>query len=484
MLFAFAASIFRSERRGSRWYHLPFPVIAALCVTTALNSSARAANDVIDLRPATQAGGYRQAKVVVEVEGKLKLNADGQEVKHLPLKVHGELHYVERVVGQAKQWTDVRLIRSYQTAQAKIRLHESELTNKLRPERQLIAVESSASDSVLFSPNGPLTREELDLIETPGSGLALEALLPTQATKVGGQWPLTEASVARLLGLEAVSQRDVVCTLDSAKDNVAIISLAGKITGAVGGVSSDIELKGKLNFDLKQRAVTWLTLAYKENRAIGHAQPGFEVVVTLRMISAPTKPTADLSDKALAGLTLKRGGGQTLVELHSEAGGFQLSHDRRWSVMLERNDITVLRLVDRGDLVAQCNITPRPALAKDEQLTMEAFQDDVKRVLGKNFEEMVEATEETGDNGLRVLRVVVAGKVGDLPIQWTYYHLSDDKGHRASLVFTLESSLLDRFAHIDRELIGNFRFLADKEPTPAGEAKSARQETTAGPRLR
>ena len=257
------------------------------------------------------------------------------------------------------------------------------------------------------------------------------------------------------------------------KDNIAIISLAGKVTGAIGGVSSDIELKGKLNFDLKQRAVTWLTLAYKENRAIGHAQPGFEVLTTLRMVSVPAKPIAELSDKALAGLSLKADAGQTLIELNSDSGGFQLAHDRRWSVMLERTDLTVLRLVDRGDLIAQCNITPRPPLAKDQQLSMAGFQDDVKRVLGNNFEEIVEATEETTESGLRVLRVVVAGKVGELAIQWTYYHLSDDAGHRASLVFTLESTLLERFAHIDRELIGNFRFLADKSPTPAADSQQA-----------
>ena len=120
--------------------------------------------------------------------------------------------------------------------------------------------------------------------------------------KIGGEWSLEETVVSRLLGLEAISQQDVVGTLESVKENVALISLVGKVTGAVGGVSSDIELKGKLNFDTKQRAITWLTLAYKENRAIGHAQPGFEVVSTLRMVVAPTQAIAGLSDKALAGM--------------------------------------------------------------------------------------------------------------------------------------------------------------------------------------
>jgi hypothetical protein len=225
-----------------------------------------------------------------------------------------------------------------------------------------------------------------------------------------------------------------------------------------------------------QRAVTWLTLAYKENRAIGHAQPGFEVLTKLRMVCSPTKPVDELSDKAIGGLTLKPEAPQTLIELNSDAGAFQLLHDRRWIVMLERGDVTVLRLIDRGDLIAQCNIAPLPPLAKDQQLSIEGFQTDVKRVLGKNFEDIIEATEEVGENGLRALRVVVAGKVGELPIHWTYYHLSDDAGRRATLVFTLESSLLARFAHVDRELIANFRFIEGQQPTPGIDANTTPRE--------
>jgi hypothetical protein len=468
MLFAFAAQLFPSRPLQPRLSHSLIPVVAVLLTWgPAFFQNGRAA-DTVDFRPATQVGSFRQAKAVIEVEGKLKLNADGHEVKHLPLKVHADLQYSERVVSSARQWSEARLIRSYRTAEAKIRLNESELASDLRPERRLIAVESSGKGASLYSPDGPLTREELELISTPASGLAVEALLPPKPQRTGDHWPLADATVARLLGLEAVSQQDMTCTLDSVKDNVAIVSLAGKVTGAVGGVSSDIELKGKLNFDLKQRAVTWLTLAYKENRAIGHAQPGFDVLTTVRMIFAPAKAVEELSDKALARLSSKTEASQTLIELNSEEAGFQLIHDRRWSVMLERHDLTVMRLIDRGDIIAQCNITPLPSLGKDEQLTLEGFQEDVKRVLGKNFEEIVEASEETSDTGLSLLRVLVAGKAGDLPIQWTYYHLSDDHSHRASLVFTIESSLLDRFPTIDREMISNFRFLPDKEPTRAG----------------
>src|SRR5207247_1414770 len=120
--------------------------------------------------------------------------------------------------------------------------------SELRPDRKLIVIQSDANAATTFSPAGPLTREELELVEAPASDLALEALLPLRAVKIAGQWSLSDAAVARLLGLEALSQQDIVCTLDSVKDDLALVIMSGKVAGAVGGVSSDIDLRGKLNF--------------------------------------------------------------------------------------------------------------------------------------------------------------------------------------------------------------------------------------------
>jgi hypothetical protein len=157
----------------------------------------------------------------------------------------------------------------------------------------------------------------------------------------------------------------------------------------------------------------------------------------------------------------------SLLELKSDAAGFELIHDRRWQVMTEQHDATILRLVDRGDLIAQCNISPLPTLGQNQRLTLEGFQEEVRRALGKNFEQLVEASDQTIDAGVQILRVVATGRTGELPIDWMYYHLADDHGHRAAVVFTLESGLADRFAHLDRELVAAFRFLPDKQPTLA-----------------
>jgi hypothetical protein len=456
---------------ANRW------MLAMFTVAFAAANSLAIAGETYHLQSAQATGWHQQVKVVVETEGELKLNPDGSEVKRLPVKVQADLAYVERTLGMGKS---LKTVRSYAQAQANIRLRDSDLASTLRDERRLIVSQSDEKQALTFSPLGPLTREELELLDVPGSGLTLAALLPLRVVKIDQSWQIPDWAVARLMGLDIVNQHDVTGKLTDVKENIATIALQGKLAGAIGGVTSEIELTGKLNFDLKQRTITWLALGFQENRAIGHAQPGFEVAGKVRMVAAPIRAAEVVNNAALANLPVAATRETTLIDFAADSAGYSLAHDRRWNVMLDRHDATILRLVDRGDLVAQCNISRLPTLAKGEQLTLEAFQDDVKKTLGKNFGQIVEAAQETGDNDVRMLRVIVSGSTADLPIQWSYYHLSDGTGNRASFVFTIEGSLVQRFAQIDRELVSAFRFQVGKQPTPA-ESKEPELKSAAKP---
>ena len=73
--------------------------------------------------------------------------------------------------------------------------------------------------------------------------------------------------------------------------------------------------------------------------------------------------------------------------------------------------------------------------------------------------------------------MTVVGESSDIAVQWNYYHVSNDKGQRMAVVFTFESSLLDRFADIDRPLVAALQFLDDPEPTP-GKPEAAKADAT------
>ena len=60
---------------------------------------------------------------------------------------------------------------------------------------------------------------------------------------------------------------------------------------------------------------------------------------------------------------------------------------------------------------------------------------------------------------VRALRIVVAGQMSDVPLQWIYYHLTHVSGRRLSCVFTMSAEELERFGGEDLEMTGSLLFL-------------------------
>lgn len=479
MLFVFQAAFFDSLTCRSVVALRPVigSLIAAILLASLAAEHSQAA-ETVDLSLAPVVGQTHSVKVAVEVKGELKLNPDGKEVRKLPMLVQADLEYVERILEASPDLAKIRSVRHYRVADAKMRINESDMQQSLREDRRCLVSQTRGEESLLFSPVGPVTREELELVDVPGNSALLATILPGKKVKLGDEWKYTDGTIARLLSLEAVSEQDVIGTLTKMEDDVAILALKGKVSGAVGGVATEIDLSAKVNFDPKKRAVTWLALQYTEKRGIGHAQPGYDATIRLRLVVEPTAQPPELSPEALAKLPLEAKGDEALLEFRSPQAGADALLDRRWRVMIDRIDVAILRLIDRGDLIAQCNITRLPSLPKGEHHPLAAFQKDVEKTLGKNFGQIVEAGQATNENGIRVLKVTVSGFSSELPIQWIYYHLSDAAGRRASVVITLEEKLAERFAGIDGQLIANLKLLdlptdEEKSPTPAEEPKAA-----------
>jgi hypothetical protein len=248
---------------------------------------------------------------------------------------------------------------------------------------------------------------------------------------------------------------------------MAVIHATGSVNGASGGVSSDVAVAAKFTFDLTRKRTTWFAMSIKERRSVGHAQPGIEATARIQMAMTARSTVPTLHPDVLADLNLKADAASRLLEFRSPSGGFELLLDRNWHVMIERQDVSVLRLVDRGDLLAQCNISALAPVDEGEQFTILDFQEDVKRALDANLGEFLAASESLTDGGLHVMRIVATGKISDLSIDWVYYHISDDEGRRVSCVFTYESELSDRFAAADQAVTSSLRFI---EPLPKGDA--------------
>ena len=437
--------------------------------------------ETAQLTPRQHIGSLSRVKTLVELAGSLNVaraskteqvsptadkkseNAESEtspkppalpEVK-IPLKVSGEMFFDE--VGVTDEDTTLR---HYWDAKADLEINETKVLRKLREDRQLLLLTSGVTAAErITSPYGPLTRDELDLVDVPSNVFPPELLLPNRQVENGETWSHGEDVVAGLLRIEKVSDGTLKSTVKSISESKVSISLSGDLKGTIDGVRTKIEVKGNYQFDRKEKMVTWIALAIREQRDVGFAAPGFSVVSRIRTARQPIEKSEILTSAAIKKTSLRRVAGDFLLDYVSDDQKYQMAVDRRWHPLTHGNFSSQLRMVEDGDLLATCRLDYLTKAVPGTQVTLDGFRDDVQRALGKNCKSIVSAGQSINGQNVRVLRVVASGEVAETPITWIYFHLSDDEGHRLSVVYTLESSMMSRFEGSDQEMASSVFFL-------------------------
>jgi hypothetical protein len=148
-------------------------------------------------------------------------------------------------------------------------------------------------------------------------------------------------------------------------------------------------------------------------------------------------------------------------------------HDRHCHIVWDDPKVTVLKRLERGEVVAQCNLAVGPMVAKGRHQDAGQFRDDVRRALKQRFGLFLGAGEVEGDpaGGYRY-KVGVQGREGDLGVVWFYYLVASLAGEQLLATFTLASDHVPAFGNQDLEMIGSLRWQsasqADSPGKPGG----------------
>ncbi len=418
--------------------------------------------------------------VRLEVGGETKYTSDGKPQRE-KMDVQCNLDYFERIL-EAPPTADAvrRSVRDYQKVEAVVKVGDGRFQPALEKPHHLIAVEADKQTALLFSPRGNLTRDELDAIDVQANSLLLDRLLPERPVAVGEHWSHCSELMAALLGLDEVAKTTAESTLKEVTGVLAQFEIAGQMEGAIYGVSTKIEIKGRYRFDRQTQRIDWLGLLIKEDRQESFVADGMDVVSRLQVLITPAERPASLADAALAELSLKPTPELTSLTYQSPNGEWQCRHDRRWCIYRQgpKSPVAILRLVDRGMLMAQCNLASLADHAPGKLVSLAEFQEDVRRALDKSFGEFVEASESSNAARYRIYRVVVHGTASDLAMRWIYYLVAEPQGRQVALTFTVEQKLAERFADADKPMVQSLRFseAKGKEGKRPGGAEGA--ETT------
>ena len=452
------------------------------------------AAEAIDLAPRVEPRSLARVTIELEVGGdalvRAESTADGTpgEEQRLPISVAAKIRYDERrlaaanITAAADSARTPLALRYYDQAEAVIKVDQSGVAPKLSDAHRLIVVENAPRRPILISAGGPMQREQLDLIDVVGSSTIIHRLLPPKPTAEGGTWPQESDTMAALLALDSVAVCEVQTVLEEFNPQFAKIRLAGVVHGMADGAATEHEVRGVFLFDRRLRQVMRLNMAVRETRSIGGATPGLDAVAKFQMKLEPLTTSPHLTDAAVA--SLSRAGQPPVRTLVLEASelGFRAEHDRQWFVTSEQRETVTLRRVDQGDLVAQCAITSLPPKSAGRQTSLEQFQKDITFALGKNFGQVVASRQWNNEIGLHCYEVIVRGQVEGLPVEWHYYLVAPDSGHRISVAVTAEGSMVDRLGQADRMLVNAIELFTPQKPPIPTAARPASPPSTAGTR--
>jgi hypothetical protein len=424
----------------------------------------RAADEKVALRESSPAGSTTRVVVALKAEGLYQPApppgaGKDDSPKSLALRVATRLAFAERVPKEGADRRAPRVVRRVSEAVSAINGEIRPMAATLRPEVRMLVAELRAGNVVVSSPGGPLTRPELELVQGPGDPLVLADLLPDGPVKVGESWTVGRDAARSLSAYDALAANALEATLESVTERSAKVRLRGEVRGAVLGAEGMISFDGSFTFDRKAGRVDHLDLERTETRKPGAVEAGLDVKSTLTVERRTAEAPDDLSDEALARLPLEPDPARERLLLVSGDGKYTLLHDRDWHRYWDDRKVTVLKRLDRGEVVAQCNLTAGPSAGKGRHQDLGQFRDDIRRALGRRFGQFLGQGEVDGDPaGGFLYKVGVQGRQGDVGILWDYYLVASPDGDQLLVTFTLAEEQAKAFGDQDVRLMSSLKW--------------------------
>ena len=311
----------------------------AACCLTALVAGPAVSQDVVRLAERFSPAEPYRVELRVSVTGRVTLPAeDGKTPQTLPVAGTSLLVYDERVLPPDESKAD-RLVRIYRDVTFRRTVGDREQEADVRRAvRRMVVLRSDRGKKAPFSPDGPLTWGEIDVVRTDLYVPALvPGLLPANPVRPGDKWPASPAAVTDLTDLDPVEDGGLTVTL------VSVVAVDGKrfarlgVSGTVKGVTEDgparQSLDGTAYFDLTANALTYLTLA-GSRELFG---PDGKTVVgrtdgKVTLARKPAGAVAELSAAALHDADQTPTPENTQLLYDNADLGVRFLHPRRWRV--------------------------------------------------------------------------------------------------------------------------------------------------------
>jgi hypothetical protein len=424
-----------------------------------LASAGLACGQSYPLSESVKAGDCFRVRIEMSLSGDIKVLRDGKADK-LPLTARATLEFPERILSVTANGLPDRAARVYQTASATIGVAKQKSDKSLRKERQLVVAQREKDQLLTYSPVGPLNREELELVGDHFDTLGLAGLLPGKDVAVGDTWKVPNA-VAQALGhLEALTDQDLTCKLEEVKEKAARVSVIGTVNGIELGASVKLKVDANYQFDTEAKHLTKLEWKQTDERDQGPASPALTAESTTTITRTAIDRPDSLSDAALVSVPSdgKIAEALTCIEYRDPKGRFDMTYGREWQVVGQPNDRLIVRLMERGDFVAQATITPWASAEKGKHISEDEFKDTMNKTPGWEPEKELQAGEVPGGEGKWIYRLSMLGKLDDIAVLQNFFLVAGPNGEQVVIAVTLTPRKAEKLGSRDLSLAGSIDF--------------------------
>lgn len=249
---------------------------------------------------------------------------------------NSKLVYDERVLPPEESGT-LKTVRAYREVEFRRMLGPTLQDAGIRPSVRRMIVMKAGPRKAPFSPDGPLSWGEIDVVRTDVFNPAvIPGLLPGIAVREGQSWRVAAEAVAELTDMEKVEEGELIVkfvAITTVNDRrCARLEISGKVRGVNEDGPNRQMLEGNAYFDIEARVLTYLSLKGTHELLDGKGQLAGEIKGQFTLKRTVGTLPSDLSDAALRGLELKPSFENSLLLYDNPDLGIRFLYPRSWRV--------------------------------------------------------------------------------------------------------------------------------------------------------
>ena len=330
----------------------------------------------------------------------------------------------------------------------------------------MIVAQRFKEQGLVYAPAGALTRTEADLTSDHFDSLAVVGLLPGKEVAVGETWKIANTVVQALCSYEGVTEHTLSGKLDEVKGDIAYFTISGDAAGIDLGASVKMDVTAKGQFDLKTKHLLAVEWTQKDQRDAGPVSPATTVTTTNTLKRTVIEQPEKLSDVALVSVpdNFTPPALLTQLELRDSKDRYELLHAREWHLVSATPEHQVLRLMDRGDFIAQATITPWTAADKGKHLSPDEFKTAMYESAGFELTKELQAGEVPSDQKDRwVYRLSALAELDGVEVMQNCYLIAAPNGEQVVVTFTMTPKQAEKLGARDLSFVGSMEVPAAKK---------------------